>query len=187
MRAWKALDAVERVRLLGDPWAFKDFIEAVPQTAAYTQRQALLHLVFPSTFEDMVSREHKALIVTAFASLFPTPLPADPDRALSLIRSELTPTYGSGFSFYDSPIEDVWRPRSKSATVAAESAGEPMAEPSRRAWLIRGTVDGTSLVPGWLEGGYCAMGWNELGEFPRDISRADLIERLQIADRKSVV
>ena len=58
--AWKTLAADRRSELLADPWAFKDWVESVPQKAAYTQRQALLHLVFPEEFEDMVSRSTKA-------------------------------------------------------------------------------------------------------------------------------
>ena len=168
--------AGRRSELLADPWAFKDWVESVPQKAAYTQRQALLHLVFPEDFEDMVSREHKGLIVGAFGTEAPSPLPADPDRALSIIREQLTPEYGIGFSFYDPGVVEQWRPIPKST-----SHDEPTGEPSRRAWLIRGTADDKSHVPDWLIGGYCAIGWHELGDFPIDIDRASLVERLRVA------
>jgi 5-methylcytosine-specific restriction protein B len=175
-RSWKTLDPNRQSQLLGDPWAFKAFVEAVPQTAAYTQRQAMLHLVFPTTFEDMVSREQKALIIQAFAPEIPEALPSDPDRALAVVRAHLAPANGSDFAFWDSPIVERWRPETKEPTNA-----EDLDYPPRRAWLIRGTMDQKSLVPDWLGGGYCSIGWAELGEVPANIERAPLIGRLRTA------
>lgn len=175
-KAWKALDVDRQSASLADPWAFKEFVEAVPQTAAYTQRQALLHLVFPEVFEDMVSREHKALIIGAFAADIAEPLPADPDRALAVIRHQLAAEHGATFSFYDPGLVERWRPEPKSPAHP-----EPSAQPSRRAWLIRGTEDNKSLVPDWLSGGYCSIGWSVLGELPVDIDRASLVERLRVS------
>jgi hypothetical protein len=99
VREWKELDPGGRTALLADPWAFKEWVEAIPQTAAYTQRQGLLHIVFPDVFEDMVSREHEALIIAAFGADSAAPLPDDPDRALAVIREQLTAEHGDEFSF----------------------------------------------------------------------------------------
>jgi len=175
-RSWKGLDDDRRSLFLGDAWAFKAWVETVPHTAAYTQRQALLHLVFPDVFEDMVSREHKALIIGAFAGDITVPLPDDPDRALTVIREQLAAAHGPDFGFYEPGLVEHWRPEPKSP-----GHGEPAGEPSRRAWLIRGTEDNKSLVPDWLAGGYCSIGWLELGELPVDIDRAGLVERLRVA------
>jgi 5-methylcytosine-specific restriction protein B len=175
-RAWKALSSSRQVELLADPWAFKEFVESVPQTAAYTQRQALLHLVFPEVFEDMVSRDHKTRIIASFAPEIDVALPADPDQALAAIRDQLTAAHGATFSFYDPGLVEKWRPQPKTPEPQP-----PTGEPIRRAWLIRGTEDNRSLVPDWLSGGYCSIGWSELGELPVDIDRAALIERLRIA------
>ena len=57
---WKVQDAVERDRLLTDPWAFREFVMQVElrsemlrgrANAVRAQQLALLHLVFPDTFE----------------------------------------------------------------------------------------------------------------------------------------
>lgn len=109
MRAWKNADRSDRDRLLKDPWEFKSFVESIPQTAAYTQRQGFLCLLFPDTFEAMVSREHKSLIIRAFTPDMARSLPDDPDRALAQIRAHLEPAYGNDFTFYDSPIVERWR------------------------------------------------------------------------------
>ena len=96
--------------LLADPWSFKEFVELVPQRAAYVQRQALLYLVFPETFEDMVSRDQKSLIVESFADSVAGDLPDDTDRALADIREQLATEYGPEFAFYDRPVVGLWRP-----------------------------------------------------------------------------
>jgi hypothetical protein len=83
LRAWKRLDAEERSRLLDDPWAFKEFAFTVPIKSAYTQREALLHLVHPETFERIVSRDHKRKIVERLRD--PAEDEPDVDRALALI------------------------------------------------------------------------------------------------------
>jgi 5-methylcytosine-specific restriction protein B len=54
-------------------------------------------------------------------------------------------------------------------------------EPIRRSWLIRGTQDNKSVVPDWLAGGYCSIGWSELGELAADVDRTTLIEHLRVA------
>ena len=68
---------MEHQRMLEDPWTFKDFLMGINFRSAYcfgaspnrsrTQREALLHLVFPDTFEGVVSVDHKELITKAFA------------------------------------------------------------------------------------------------------------------------
>jgi 5-methylcytosine-specific restriction protein B len=171
-RAWKVLPESDRERLLTDPWACKEFVESIPQKAAYVQRQGLLHLLFPETFEDIVSRDQKSLIVKAFADQVPVTLPDDVDRALALIREQLAETYGDDFVFYDSPLTERWLPSPKAQPRPASPE-----EKARRAWLLRGTEDNRTLVPDWLAGGYCSIGWPELGEIPVDMDRADLIER----------
>ena len=52
-----------------DPWKFKAVLYAIPPEGGQSQREALLHLVFPETFEDTVSTDSKAKIATAFAAL----------------------------------------------------------------------------------------------------------------------
>jgi 5-methylcytosine-specific restriction protein B len=88
LRAWKALDPEERRRALADPWVFKQVAFAVPVSQAYSQRNALLHLVFPGTFEPILSRDHKTAIVGAFTDRIGEPSD-DVDRNLLAIRRSL--------------------------------------------------------------------------------------------------
>ena len=79
---WKLLETREQDRLLANPWAFKDFVmgrEFVSMTlmdepnSYRTQREALLHLLFPDVFEAIVSSNHKHWIAGAFAKFVDDP------------------------------------------------------------------------------------------------------------------
>jgi 5-methylcytosine-specific restriction enzyme B len=96
-----------RELLLEDPRGFKDLLFSVEHEAAYTQQHALLHLVYPDYYEDIVSRDHKERIRRGFDDLVP-PGTDDIDEALRAIRTALedgladpststtTPTAGDG-------------------------------------------------------------------------------------------
>ena len=114
---WKDETPELRRRLLADPWAFKDFaVQRVFRSKLLqghagktrAQRAALLHLVFPDTFEAIVSDEHKKRIARAFADLVVTP-EGDVDRRLEQIRSGLEPKYGSSdHLFFSREIRRRW-------------------------------------------------------------------------------
>ena len=114
---WKQLGSDERGRLLDDPWAFKDFVMDLHlrsamfrdyQNTPRTQRQALLHLVHPDTFERIVNVDHKNKIAAQFGGLVEDPV-GDVDRKLHEIRSTLEQTHGAeGFGFYSPDIRSQW-------------------------------------------------------------------------------
>ena len=72
-----------------------------------TQRHALLHLVFPDTFQPVVSSNHKNRIADAFANYVKVPSD-DVDRRLIQIRSHLESEVGRGIYFYDPDIQARW-------------------------------------------------------------------------------
>ena len=102
-RRWKALSGRERGDLLGDPWAFKEMLWEVPVASAYMQRNALLHLVHPETFEPISTRESREKLAKSYADLVSEPT-GDIDRQLVQIREALTPKYGEGFYFWDERV-----------------------------------------------------------------------------------
>lgn len=106
--AWKSISTGEHERLLGDPWAFKAFVFELDPMSAFTQREALLHLVHPEAFEAVVSREHKELITSHFAERVTEP-DEDVDRRLAQVRVGLTPQFGDDFDFYHERVERLWR------------------------------------------------------------------------------
>lgn len=108
MRAWKRLSPAEQDHRLNDPWAFKEMLFAIPIYAAQSQREILLHLVHPDTFEAIASRDHKQKIDRAFAQYVSEPTD-DIDRRIMQIRQRLSEQYGPDFNFYWQEIQDRWQ------------------------------------------------------------------------------
>ena len=105
-RAWKDLPPGRQDELIDDPWALKEFAEAIHSDSAESARLALLHLAHPDTFEAIVSPAHKRLITERFADA----AGGDPDidRRLQAARSALTGQYGEGFDWYADPLLRRW-------------------------------------------------------------------------------
>ncbi len=166
--AWKALSPEARQNALADPWAFRDVADSIPVNSAYSQRNVLLHLAFPDTFERIASRRHKQQIIEGLAEDLAHPT-GDEDRDLAALRAELERQHGDHIDFYDSDLERRWRPRS--------GAGDP--EPELRGWLVRGAnVHGRNLIPEWLAEGYCSLAYPELGELPTGRTRSQIDTQL---------
>ena len=119
---WKERGADECQALLNDPWAFKNFATSIGFKSVLlagrqddvfdTQREALLHLVFPDTFEGVVAVENKRLIAEAKAfTHFVTDQTSDVDRKLAQIRRRLEAGLGRTFDFYDPDISVRWDPK----------------------------------------------------------------------------
>lgn len=107
VRHWKQLPAEERSAALSDPWAFKRFLFAIPIKFAFAQRELLLHLVHPATFEATMAREHKQQIAACFADLVDGTI-VDIDQRLLQVRQKLTPHYGKNFNFYEPQLKAQW-------------------------------------------------------------------------------
>ena len=117
---WKELGLDEEHRLLDRPWEFRDFAVGLEfrsellkgaRNRPRTQREALLHLVFPDTFEPIVSVDHKESIAKSFANLAADP-EEDVDRRLAQIRPAVEAEYGYGdssfLSFYSPELRARW-------------------------------------------------------------------------------
>lgn len=115
---WKKLEQDEWNRMLNDPWAFNEFAKEIePQGKLFRERpaahraqlQALLHLVFPDTFERIVSVRHKRDIAEApaYASYINDPTD-DVDLKIAQIRAGLERKFGPDFDFYDKDVQFEW-------------------------------------------------------------------------------
>ena len=141
---WKEREPGERCLLLDDPWAFKDFVMGTRldsplfinrQNTPRIQRQALLHLVFPDTFEAIVSVDDKEKIAKAFANYITQPTD-DVDRQLAQIRPVLEAKYGSeDHFFYRSPVVDLWKKTNPSVVLPPPPppSADPWAAPNIKA------------------------------------------------------
>ncbi len=107
---WKDLPPEDRKEYLRDPWEFKEFLFSLPMRAAQAQREALLHLVHPGSFERIVSMRHKDLIGEAFEELVPGGI-EDIDRRLAAVKENLAESYGPSVHFFYQPeIREQWDP-----------------------------------------------------------------------------
>ena len=115
---WKELESDAQGRLLTDPWEFKRAVLNVPYRSAVlrdnpfspvVQRQALLHLVFPDTFEGIVNPDLKDRISgSRLFSRYITGADDDPDRGLQQVREGLETDLGRDFGFFDGDIYPQW-------------------------------------------------------------------------------
>lgn len=106
-REWKTMPGKEEA--LSDPWRFKEIVFSVPHARAGVQREALLHLVHPDTFERIVSEKHKRKVAEHFSYLTDESI-EDVDCRILEIREGLAPEYGDDFDFYDDEVRELWSP-----------------------------------------------------------------------------
>ena len=105
--AWVRLAAEERERNLGDPWAFRDFVMALPKPNIPAQRLALMYLFHPQTFKDIVSGDQREAIREAFIGEIGQST-GDLDRDLFLITIELQKKQGGPINLYNEPLWSRW-------------------------------------------------------------------------------
>ena len=103
---WSDLSEQDRSRLLDDPWAFKAMLVALPQRRANAQRNAVLFLLFPGSFEDISSNDHKKRIIAGFPAEAGDS--TDLDRQLLAARRALSERFGPEFSWYSNEVRPLW-------------------------------------------------------------------------------
>ena len=111
---WKEQTSNEHEDWLRDPWSFKDFSTRVSfrsqllrdhPNAPSAQREAVLHLIHPDTFEGIVSVKQKEEIARAKAfAHFVTEETPEVDLKLAQIRRGLEVGLDKDFDFYDPGI-----------------------------------------------------------------------------------
>ena len=193
MIAWFSLSAGDRKSLISDPWRFAEWLESLEHAQKRQLRHALLFLLFPDSFEPILSRQHKVKIVKAFFSKWEEEPTVDDedriavDRVLLNMRERIASEYpDQEINFYRPPFSDVW----KSTTPPPPSSPQepPPTEESDEAWFRQrfGEVDvwaispgeGARLWPDFQEHGIAAIGWDELGNIETYDSRDAVHEAL---------
>ncbi len=109
---WKRQPANRQSLALDDPWTFKDEFKSVVVPRAGLQAEAVLHLIYPDTFEPIVSRNQKMSLQKSYETLLKSPT-GDIDRDLLDIRRRLSGQaehYKDGFDFYSDDVRFTWSP-----------------------------------------------------------------------------
>ncbi|WP_433784421.1 McrB family protein [Actinomycetospora sp. CA-101289] len=142
---WKGFDAARRAQLLADPYALRDELVATPTPTnrAPAQQAALAYMIFPGTFEPIVSVDDKRRIRAAFAGEIGG-AGDDVDRDLESIQAVLAGREGGWVDFYRPPWRERWQPVEKPS---------PESVPARRAWFVR-SGEGDELVARWVTEGW---------------------------------
>lgn len=150
--AWRQLSRAERDSLRADPWAFKAFLLKLPEVKAMPMRMALLHLVFPETFEIIISAKHKRLICRAFPDIAPGE--EDEDRKLFAIKQTLPSEPKTIYIFYRKEISKLWEPPKEEPAPAPETRRDV---PAPKASAATGSLPTTESIakslfidPDWL-------------------------------------
>ena len=115
---WKGIEPDEREDILADPWDFKKIVYNVPYRSEVlrdtivnplAQQEALLHLVFPDTFESVVNPEMKYRIANCRRfSGYSGGANEDVDRRVQQVRARLEEELGRDFGFFDEDIYPMW-------------------------------------------------------------------------------
>ena len=186
MLDWCSHSLDERQSLLSDPWGFAEWIDSQEASQSRQFRHAVLFLLFPDSFERILTRSHKTKIINAFSDEHDADPDvrnmshADLDQALLKIRKRLEAEHpGEEVDFYQSRFKEVWQP-----TSTMPDDDDHADEEGVEAWYQErfGEADVWTIAPGdgarlWPEfqgHGIAAIGWDDLGDFSEYDSRESI-------------
>lgn len=109
LRCWKRLPPDEVKKALADPWLFREVAWAADVHGGHSQREALLFLIHPDTFEANISRGALEKIAKHYSDLVDDPT-AEVHQQVLQIRQKLSDKLPSNFRFYDPDVMKVWSP-----------------------------------------------------------------------------
>ncbi|ALX10416.1 GTPase [Burkholderia cepacia JBK9] len=124
LRRFSELNDTRRLELLGDGWAFDEWLRQVPDWEARQFRHMLLFLLFPDDFERIFGQNDRKTIVRHYSKHeHRTVNRMDPirlDRELQAIRKRLETERGTTqLDYYVPPLKGEWR--SETFAAATES------------------------------------------------------------------
>ncbi len=110
---WVSLSDDEREALLDNPWAWRDFVAAVPGTPFPTLRNELLYLVHPDSFGEVVSAVDRERIRSVFRGEIAgdadvREVADDPDREFLEITLALQTKENGPAVYYREPMKSRW-------------------------------------------------------------------------------
>lgn len=117
MIAWFSLAISERESRLADPWRFAEWIDSQEDSGHRQFRHVVLFLLFPDSFERMVTTSHKRAAVKFCGSQQDEETDVgemslvELDKALLEIRKRLQNEHpDTQIDFYEPPLWEIWRP-----------------------------------------------------------------------------
>lgn len=107
--AWKNHDPEEQERLAISPWDFRALVAGIETSTDAMQANALLHLLFPETFEYMISPSHRQKLVSTFAAGPGVNSADSEEEKMQVIRDVSSRALGRDVELYEEPFYGVWR------------------------------------------------------------------------------
>lgn len=121
LESWLNKPETDKEILLGDAWAWRDFVNGLPGHSFPTQRNSLAYIVHPQIISSIVSEKHKLAIRTAFIGEIGESS-TDVDRDLLAIILKLQQKSGGSVNFYEEPFAHEWKQQPE---IAADPDPEP--------------------------------------------------------------
>jgi 5-methylcytosine-specific restriction protein B len=119
--SFKELSKQDQDKLLSDPWAFAEWITALPEGDSRQLRHMILFLLFPDTFERIFAYSDRKEIVSAFSDpgmMMSSTSLISLDQQLQKIRRSQEEKYRTAeLDFYSPPLVSQW----KKPTFAAQT------------------------------------------------------------------
>ncbi len=107
--AWKSHDPDEQARLAKSPWDVLDLVNGIRESTDGLQANALLHLLFPETFEYMISPTHRAKLVETLAAAPGVGEVEGEEHQIQVIRTTASDALGRDVELYEEPFHGIWR------------------------------------------------------------------------------
>lgn len=138
---------------LTDPWAFRDVTQSVRDDRPMI-RYSVDYIAWPGYMPPVVKRDHRTEIWQAFAGVIGGATGRNDDEAaiakdLHAIRLVQQGSSNEFVEWYSEPYLSQWR-------AGAEDSGQ-------RAWLVRQSQAGTTMLHPWLEDGFVSTPAQHLG------------------------
>ena len=183
---FKRLDKKMRIKLLGVPWEFVEWLDRIEDSSQRLMRNILLHLIFPDEFDRIATNGHKRKIRAAFADKIGTSgtegrpaglsTVAGYDWDLAQIRKTLEKENPSlEVDFYEKPFLGAWEEGGKHDDKEEDDDESPIS-PSAKRWVISPGAQARHWAH-CLEEENITIGWEDVG----DLSQYENREALQAA------
>ena len=181
MHDWCSQTPDKRKLLLSDPWSFAEWVDGQKDGRRRQFRHAVLFLLFPDTFEPIMSVGHKKAIVKAFRN--ETAEAGDVDNMdlvnldkalLAVVRRLQDERPGEEVLFYHAPLKDRWKdglpPQNDKDKRPSDEEWYRDRFGTAEVWVI-GAGQGARLWGDFREHGIAAIGYGELGDLGEYDSR----------------
>ena len=167
MHEWTSCTQEQVNGLVDDPWEFAAWLDGISlddsDASPHMMRHSILYLLFPDSFEPIVSSGHKKKIIhlgDRHAGAGDKPW-VSIDKAILDIRRALEAVSGDReVHFYHQPYREFWDDE-KADSWFRNQFGD------RNWWLMNMNVDGERMWPGVFEDGIASISWDHFGDLRR--------------------